>query len=166
MVICLPWDNIDNPWWKACLLHKLGHGKATVGHFPRSCHLFQDLHLSGVCSASFITTVLPVAKAGPSFQAWGEMMMVMVMMMMVVIVVDDIDNNDMVMVMCLAFKYQGQSSARKGMMVVILKMFSLNLNLNVRTSRCPFAFWWTWPASEAGSSMGWFDRTLPQVRAY
>ena len=74
MVICLPWDNIDNPWWEAGLLHKLGHGKATVGHFPRSCHLFQDLHLSGVCSASFITTVLPVAKAGPSFQAWGEMM--------------------------------------------------------------------------------------------
>ena len=142
MVICLPWDNIDNPWWKAGLLHKLGHGKATVGHFPRSCHLFQDLHLSGVCSASFITTVLPVAKAGPSFQAWGKMMMVMVMMMMVVIVVDDIDNNnDMVMVMCLAFKYQGQSSARKGMMVVILKMCSLNLNLNVKTSMCPFAFW-------------------------
>ena len=25
--------------------------------------------VSGVCSASFITTVLPIARAGPSFQA-------------------------------------------------------------------------------------------------
>ena len=38
-----------------------------IGEFCITC-----VDLSGVCSASFITTVFPVAKAGPSFQAWDD----------------------------------------------------------------------------------------------